>query len=425
MSRTRIGTACCALLFAAAALSAQPLTMREAVDRAVASSPELRGMRAAVAEATAGSMLAQQAFRPSASISTTPGYATGLPVSVLGSVPAIGTVEAHQVFFDITSTANVLTARSDVEAANAELNARTRETARTVAELHARVAADQIVLDATRRRVTAYETIVSRVTAMRREGRARDLDVNRAAVQAATARRAELQAETALQLDELRLRHMIGWPAGQPMQIVPEPLPASVPIPADDLAVARANDPALRSLAIRIEQLRRATALQRNLFRPTVAAQMQYSRLFDRYGRFYLNFKPDDFSIAATIDLPLWTGGRRAAIVSRLMAQSEQAAAQLQQRKDEVEIEVREAEAGLKDAVAERELAGRVHELASETLRVAEATAKEGRGEANDVTLAEAALAEADQEVASAELHLRVARVRLAVVRGELPESKQ
>ncbi len=413
------------VLFAATTAPAQTLSLREVVDRAVASSPELRGMRAAVAEAAANTLLAQQAFHPSASISTTPGYATGLPVAVLGSVPAIGTVEAHQLIYDASTTANVLAAHAEVEAASAELDARTRETARSASELYAHYASGQALLDATRRRVTAYETILARLDAMRQEGRVRDLDVDRAALQVSTVHRAMLQAETALQLDELRLRRMIDWPAGQPLNVQPEQIPANPSIPGDSLTVAQKNDPALRSLTLRVEQLQRATALQRNLFRPTIAAQMQYSRLFDRYGRFYLNFKPDDFSVGATIDLPLWTGGQRAATVSKLTAQLERASAQLQQRKDAIEISVREAEAGLKDAISESELAGRMHELASETLRVSQAMAKEGRGEANDVTLAEATVAEADEEVATGDMHLRAARARLAVLRGELPVSKQ
>ncbi len=125
MSRP-IGVTSLALVFAATGVLAQPLTLNDAVARAVAASPELRGLRAAVAEATANTLLAKQAFRPSASISTTPGYATGLPVAILGSVPAIGTVEAHQVLYDISTRANVFAAQSEVEAASAQLDTATR-----------------------------------------------------------------------------------------------------------------------------------------------------------------------------------------------------------------------------------------------------------------------------------------------------------
>ena len=405
--------------------TAAPLTEQDAVNRAIAASPQLRDMRAAVAEAAANQILAEQAFRPTASFSTTPGYASGLPVAVLGQVPAIGTIEAHQVFYDLSSKADVFASRAQVDAAKAELDARTRETARSVSEMIARYAADQALVDAAQRQAAAESVLVEHLQALLKEGRVRALDAARTALQLTTAQRGVELARTTRDLDELRLRRAIGWPAEQPLAVRPEPVPTTAAIASDDLELAEKNDPVLQSLRARLVQLDRATALERNPFRPTVAAQVQYSRLFARYGQFYLNFKPDDFSVAATINLPLFTGGRRAAVVSRLAAQRERVAAQLQQRKNELEIGVRQAEGGLKDAIAESELAGRSHELALESLRVGEATAKEGRGEANDVAIAQAALAEADRQVAQAEMQVRIARAQLAVLRGELPEPQR
>src|SRR6266481_2705228 len=75
------------------------LTVEEAMNQAIAHSPELKALEAGVAEATANAALAD-AFHPGASVSTTPGYATGLPIAVLGSVPAIGTIEAHRLLYD-------------------------------------------------------------------------------------------------------------------------------------------------------------------------------------------------------------------------------------------------------------------------------------------------------------------------------------
>ncbi len=404
---------------ATAPLRAQTtLTLQEAVSRAVTHSPELRVMRAAVAEAQANALVAQQAFRPAASVSTTPGYATGLPIAVLGQVPAIGTIETHKLFYDVAARAEELAARVEIESATTQFELRTRDTAQAAAELSARHAADQALVDAATRRLSSQETVLARTNALRSEGRARDLDVDRAALQVSTARRAALQAQTRLKMDELRLRHLIDWPADQPLHVRAEP-PAT--FPPDNLAVAEKNDPVVRSLNRQTEQLQRATEQQRRVFQPTVATQLQYSRLFDRYSRFYLHFKPDDLSVGATINLPLWTGGRRASAIAKLTAQLQRVTAETQRRQNDIEISVREAEADLQDALAESELAMRAHELAAETRRVSEAMAREGRGEANDVPLAEAALADADEQVATANLHLAMARARILVLRGELP----
>jgi outer membrane protein TolC len=156
-------------------------------------------------------------------------------------------------------------------------------------------------------------------------------------------------------------------------------------------------------------------------FQPSVAAQIQYSRLFDRYRRFYLNFKPDDFSLGATVTLPVWTGGHRAATSARLEAQLEQLVAQRDARRTEIELAVREAEAELTQATAEAELAARGHAIADETLRIAEEVAHEGRGEANDVPLAQIALADSDDDAAKARARLAAARARLLILRGQLP----
>ena len=72
-------------------------------------------------------------------------------------------------------------------------------------------------------------------------------------------------------------------------------------------------------------------------------------------------------------------------------------------------------------ATAEGELAARGHAVADETLRIAEEVAREGRGEANDVPLAQIALADSDDDAANARARLAAARARLLILRGQLP----
>jgi hypothetical protein len=132
-----------AMLVCASAASAQ--TMEEAISRAIANSPDLRALEAAVDEARANAALGD-AFRSSASIAATPGYATGLPTAVLGQVPAIGTVEAHRLFYDPSARAAQIGAASEVDALVARLEMRKREIAQATAELYARVTADPLLV---------------------------------------------------------------------------------------------------------------------------------------------------------------------------------------------------------------------------------------------------------------------------------------
>jgi len=387
------------------------LSLQDAVNRAIAHSPELRMLEAQVAEARASATLAN-AFRPEASISTTPGYATGLPTAVLGQVPAIGTIEAHQLLYDASARAQQIGAMSQVETAIANLESRRREVAQNTADLYARVSADKTLAASAQRRVDAYQTLATRTEALRGEGRVRDLDVDRATLQVASAKRAALQAQTRLELDQLRLDRTVGESNVEPT--------LSRLTPAESRRyVAEENDPQLRSLNARIDALQKALGSQNRFFLPTIAAQVQYSRLFDRYGRYYLNFKPDDFIVGATISLPIFSSGRRAATVARVNAQLQQILAARDARRTELELSLREAEADLNQALAERDLAARAHAVAEESLRIAEELVGEGRGEVNEVPLAQITLADADDEVANAAAHLAAAQMKLMILRGE------
>jgi outer membrane protein TolC len=155
------------------------------------------------------------------------------------------------------------------------------------------------------------------------------------------------------------------------------------------------------------------------MFQPTVAAQVQYSRLFDRYGRYYLRFKPDDFIVGATVSLPIFTGGRRAATNVRINAQLQQLTALRDARRTELELSVREAEADLAQAGAESDLAARAHAVAEKNLQVAEELGREGRGGMNDIPMAQIAVADADDDVANAAAHLAIALTKLMIVRGD------
>jgi len=373
------------------------ISLDDAITRAVARSPELRALEASVAEARANASLSN-AFRPAASIGTTPGYATGLPTAVLGQVPAIATIEAHRLFYDRSAQAERLAMMSEVDAAMARLESRKRDIAMNVAELYARVAADAKLIASAERRVTAYDTIASRTDALRREGRARDIDVDRAALQLAGAKRTALLAKNRLELDQLRLNQMVG-----------ENVEPGDPSLSTQLRMT--DDPELKSFDTRIEALQRAVSLEERFFQPTIAAQIQYSRLFDRFRRYYLNFRPDDLSLGATITIPLSTN--RAAASARRNAQLQQLIALRDARRMEMDLTRREAETDVAQAGAESEMASRAVAIAQEGLRLAQDLAREGRGEANDVPQAQIALSEAEDELANATAHLATAKARM------------
>jgi outer membrane protein TolC len=393
-----------ALLLAAPALAQQQVTLDELIRRATTESPEVRAAAAAVDEARANAKLAN-AFHSTASLSTTPGYATGLPTAVLGQVPAIATVEAQRLLYDNAVRAERLDADSQVELATARLETRKREAAQRTAELAAQLHADLQLAANAQRRVAAYETMSHRAASLLAEGRARRLDVDRATLQLASAKRAAAAFESRIRLDRVRLSALTGVN------------PYDVTITAVDVPASAAN-PEIDALQHHAEALSRALVLTLRTWQPRIAAQVQYARLFDRFHRYYLNFKPDDFSAGASITLPIWSGGERAASVERARARMLEASSEAAARRAADGVAYEEASAAIRDAEEELALAKRGRDVAAEGLRVAQELAKEGRGEANDVELAQVALADADDDVVNAEAHVASARARLFIFHG-------
>lgn len=404
----------------------QPLTLRRAVELALARAPELAISRARADEGNASARLAGDAFHPEAFATTTPGYATGLPVAVAGRVPAIAGVEVRQTLYNTGRKSEALEARARAASLAGALERTRAETTESVVVAYARAFMDRARLEVARRRLRAEETILSRVTALRREGRQTDLDVERTALQVARAKQRLVEAESDRDLNQLILRRLVDWPANTPLLLAEDPLSAlPEPAPGENFSTARARDPQLRAFDEQLESLRRVQKLQSRRWSPVIEAEAQYSRLSraNNFDEFYLKFKADDFSVGVSLALPLWTGGRLAEAKARATANLDRVEAERRIWERDLELDVRRAEAAADRATAEMALAGRAAGVAQEGLRLARLLAQEGRGEVNALESQEIAAADAEEEMAKATVGVLAARARLLDLRGELPSA--
>jgi outer membrane protein TolC len=153
-----------------------------------------------------------------------------------------------------------------------------------------------------------------------------------------------------------------------------------------------------------------------------VDASAQYSRLYKTadWDEFYRSFKPDSWSIGASINLPLFASGRSAE-AARATARLDRLRAERAGRERDLEIEVRRAQGALVQAREGIEVARLSEAVASEDLRVSQALLSEGRIEPADLLGKEQLLAEAQADLARAEADLIAAQVRRLALRGELP----
>jgi outer membrane protein TolC len=402
----------------------EPLTLRRAVELALARAPVLSAARAAREEGAASADLARdEAFHPAAYFSTTPGYTYGLPTLVAGQVPSIFAVEVLQPIYDPVRRSAALRAEASASSLEASFAISCRATMETAVAAYGRSYLDGVRVDASRRRLASAEALARRMQALYDEGRRSELELEDALLQEARARQKLLNAESDRDLGELELKRLIGWPASAPLRLAGDP-DAVVPelTAKENLGSVRAADPELASLHREVALLGRSVNIESKRWMPTVVASASYRRLakFNNYDDYYLNFTPDSVAVGVSIIVPIWTGGRFEDGRRQARARFERAEAELRTRESDLDMAVRRAEAAVARSIAERSISRRARGIADRTKSAEELLVREGRSELVDLDEREMALADADEEAARASLDSLVERVHLLSLRGEL-----
>jgi outer membrane protein TolC len=397
------------------------LTLREAIDRAAAHAPEVGAAAAVQAESEAAGRAAG-GLRTGLSLHTDPFYVAGLPGPVLGRLPSIAGVELRQSFYDPGRQVEAEEAKASLAQAQAEAALARLRAAEQAVALFGRGLAGDAAVRAAEARVSARQSAQDRAARLRQEGRATELDEQRSLLRLAQAQQELRRARSERELDGLALRRLLGLPADAPLALAGE---AELPEPGadatDDLSAALAMDPRLRAMAEQVAAEERAVRIRGRLFSPVVDASAQYSRLYKTadWDEFYRTFKPDSWSIGASINLPLFASGRSAES-ARATARLDRLRAERAARERDVDIEVRRAREALLQAREGIEVARLGEAVAAEDLRVTRALLSEGRLEPADVGEKEQSLAESQRDLARAEADLLAAQARRLALRGEL-----
>src|SRR5262249_48451801 len=278
----------------------ETLTVRRAVELALERAPEVAVSRAEADDAAASARLSRAGLKPFASISTTPGYSSGLPVQVAGQVPAIFGFEVRQTLYDPSRRALVYDAEAAAAEARGAYARASAGAARAATMSYARVWTGQKKAETARRGVEAGEAVLRRASALRREGRRTDLEVESAGLQVARAKQKLLDAQAELDLDRLELSKLIDWPSGRALVLSEDPREAFRDAAAGDhLAQARAADPELKATSDRIAALERSATHAERTWRPIVEAEAQYLRLasYNNFDQYFAKFQENNVTI--------------------------------------------------------------------------------------------------------------------------------
>jgi outer membrane protein TolC len=275
------------------------------------------------------------------------------------------------------------------------------------------------------------ERTLSQVTLAKNVGNTSEFELLRAQVTRDNQRPAVIQRRAQRDIALLRLKQLLDIPADDSIQLV-----SALTDTTDSFVSAasdvRATDGAAADTAsegrAQVRQVAEAMAVQQNQFRiaraqrlPSLALSTAYGRIsyptsgLPQWNAFYPNW-----TVTATLSVPLFTGGRITGDEMVARANLTEARENYQQTKELAALDSRSAIADLEQALAAWRASSGTSEQASRAYRIAEVRYREGISTQLELSESRLLLEQAAANRASAARNLKVARVRLALIR-DLP----
>jgi outer membrane protein TolC len=283
------------------------------------------------------------------------------------------------------------------------------------------VISDHATLDSTRAQVTTASALYERAREPNQAGVIAGIDVLRAQVELQTQQQRLIAAENQLAIDKLALARVIGLPKGQDFQVtdvVPfAPLDGITLEKALEQAYATRPDYLSARAQVRAAELARQSAAAANY--PSLSSEANYGDI----GSPNFGTSHGTFSVALTLNVPIFQGTRVRADTLKADAALKQRTAELAELDGRIDEQVRTAFLKLKSssdlvAVTESNIA-----LANQTLAQARDRFSAGVAANLEVVQAQESVAAANQSYIASLYAYNVAKISLAQAIGTAEQS--
>jgi outer membrane protein len=371
------------LLAVSAAAEVRTMTLRQAIDMALAQNPDVLLARLDQQKTRNQVAIARDPFLPKLYAGSGAAYTVGFPTSIDGSAPSIVQVRAQMAIFNRPQNYIVAASSEAARGAGMDIARKQDEVVYRVATLY--LDAEQLArsLEAARRQsdnlVRVRDLTEQRVGEGRElpiEGRKANLAVLRAnqSVEALTLNL--LNAETSLALalglnPDDRVRPM---PEERAPLVVPVSEEASI-----EQALQGSNE--LKGLQSNIQSKLLEIKSYQAARLPRVNLIAQYSLLakYNNYEEFFNKFQRNNAQLGASIEVPIFLGRTPSAQQSQAEADVAKLRIQVSQVRARITADLRSAYQNLRRAESARDVARADLEVAREELNIALAQMDEGR----------------------------------------------
>lgn len=322
---------------------------------------------------------------------------------------------ASQRIFDVRAMQQLGTANEQVRAARLSYADARELVTLVVANSYLEALAGRARVDAAQAQLDTATTLFNQTLDLKKNGVAAGIDVLRTQVQMQARQQRLIFLKNEAEKQKLALVRTIGLPTGQQI-ILADPMPeAPMPPITLDLAIERARQQ--RNDLQRAKSLVRAAELKKRAeeaqYLPTLHFEGDYGTLGRTPGNSH-----GTFTAAATLSVPIFTGGR-------IRSDVQQADVDLQRRRSEladtdarVEAEVRRAFMDVESATAQVTVAKSARDLANQQMTQARDRFAAGVANSLDVVESEQTVTEADENLISALYASNIAKATLARATG-------
>jgi outer membrane protein len=247
------------------------------------------------------------------------------------------------------------------------------------------------------------------------------LDVMRAEAAVAAAEQAVITARNALQLAKSAFNNVLGRRVDEPVELLP--VDEQVPESADfnqylQEALAKRPEMIQANLGISLAE-KQITAAKRDQL-PTVVVRGQWD-----FNLKTSTFQPREssFTTIAAVQFKIWDSGQTQGRVEQARADVDKAKITIENVREGIALEVRSAYLGLQEAREKVAVAEKGLQAATESLRVARLRYEAGVSNQLELSDAELAYTQAEQNLVNARYDLRVAWARLEKAMGRYAQT--
>ena len=318
--------------------------------------------------------------------------------------------------FDFSSISSFRASREELKASVLSIKNARDLVVQAVGNAYLQIIADAARVVATQAEIEADNAVYMNAVHRHEAGTAIAIDVLRSQVELKQRQQALVAVSNQFQKDKLTLGRVIGLPVGQDFTVA-DPTP-SVPLEAvslqDALSKAYANRPDYQAAKARVLAAQFSLRGARAERYPTLTA----SGFYGAEGLRLLTNSHGVFQATGSIQFNIFDNGRIRADILQSDADLRNRRNELENLRGQIDYEVRNALLDLKSAREQVDVAGSNVELANQTIRQARDRFSAGVTNTVEVVQAQQAVADANENLISAQFQNNVARVSLARALG-------